>query len=184
MSKIRLFVIFNFFISTSIAQQSEEVSRNIESFPIDTVWFSETNQLKDRFVVKGIFFQLASYKLINPEDSARGVVNPKFMFQQLDSLVTVIKNDGGNFEIQCHLDGRVSKQSSERLSYSRAKTVYDYLIDKGVPEKQLSYKGFEGDVPRIYHGQELNYDYINSLKSLEDQENMHQLNRRIEVVRM
>lgn len=92
------------------------------------------------------------------------------MHQQLDRLASAIKKDGGVFEIQCHLDGRVSKHCCERLSYSRAKTVHDYLIDKGVPDKQLTFKGLEGDVPRIYHGRELNYDCINSLKTKEKQE--------------
>jgi outer membrane protein OmpA-like peptidoglycan-associated protein len=153
-------------------------------YPSDTVWLTHENELKDNFVVEGIFFQLGSFDLIPISDSARGVLNPKRMYHQLDSLAQLLIKDEGRFEVQGHLDSRVSNRSSRHLSYRRAQSVREYLIGQGVSADQLIFKGFEGDVPRWYFDTQLTDEYILQLPTAMEKEQMHQLNRRVEIMRL
>lgn len=95
-----------------------------------------------------------------------------------------INKNGGTFEIQNHTDCRGSDRCCYRLSDARAKTVMQYLISKAVSEEKLSFKGYQGDVPRVYYGKPLACDYILGLDSPEEKEKMHQLNRRVVVKRV
>lgn len=159
-------------------------STQIEGYPEDTLWYSSNDSLKDQFVLRNIFFQLGVADLLNYDDTIRGLINPKHIYKQLDSLAEAIHKDGGTFEIQNHIDCRVSDHCCYRLSDARAKTVMQYLISKGVSEEKLSFKGYQGDVPRVYFGKSLTCDYIIGLDSPEEKEKMHQLNRRVVVKRV
>jgi hypothetical protein len=189
------FVFILFFTNTllifiSVAQNSvcnlsllSKYSTKVEGYPKDTIWYKTERVLKDHFVLNNIFFQLGVAELLSYDDTIRGFINPKHIYIQLDSLAEAISNDGGTFEIQNHIDCRVSDRCCYRLSDARAETVMQYLISKGVSEEKLSFKGYEGDVPRIYFGKSLTCDYIIGLDSLEEKEKMHQLNRRVTITR-
>lgn len=170
------------FHSHHFAQNKDSTS--FLGYPNDTVWLTHDNELKDNFVVEGIFFQLGTAHLIPISDSARGFINPKRIYRQLDSLAHLLIEDGGKFEVQGYLDGRVSKYSSQRLSYQRALSVSNYLIEQGVPENQLTFQGYEGNVPRWYFDTLLTDEYIQQLPTAIEKEEMHQLNRRVAIMRL
>lgn len=158
-------------------------STQVEGYPEDTLWYNSNDSLKDQFVLRNIFFQLGAEDLLSYDDTIRGSANPKHIYKQLDSLAVAIKKDGGTFEIQNHTDCRGSDRCCYRLSDARAKIAMQYLISKGVSEEKLSFKGYEGGVPRVYFGKPLTCDYILGLDSPEEKEKMHQLNRRVTITR-
>ena len=49
--------------------------------------------------------------------------------------------------ISGHTDDIGSKESNLILSTNRARSVYSFLIDRGVEKDRLSYKGFGEDIP-------------------------------------
>ncbi len=44
--------------------------------------------------------------------------------------------------INAHTDSKGSDAYNQTLSESRAKSAYQYLLKKGIPATQLTYKGF------------------------------------------
>ena len=61
----------------------------------------------------------------------------------LNKIVEVLKNNTGmSISINAHTDSKGSDTYNQTLSESRAKSAYQYLIKKGIPENQLTYKGF------------------------------------------
>ncbi|HIF15586.1 MAG TPA: hypothetical protein EYQ86_09870 [Bacteroidetes bacterium] len=50
-------------------------------------------------------------------------------------------------EISGHTDNKGSRSYNKRLSLNRAKTVVNYLIEKGIDKKRLNYKGYGFDKP-------------------------------------
>jgi outer membrane protein OmpA-like peptidoglycan-associated protein len=85
---------------------------------------------------------------------------------QLEDLIKLMK-DRPTMEVEVggHADYMASDAYNLRLSERRAKSVYDYIISKGIAEKRLSYKGYGKSVP------------VTSLKTPEGR----QLNRRVEL---
>ena len=51
-------------------------------------------------------------------------------------------NDKVIVEIGGHTNSLPEDAYCDRLSTSRAKNIADYLYDKGIPESQISYKGY------------------------------------------
>ncbi|MFA7626400.1 MAG: OmpA family protein [Candidatus Kapaibacterium sp.] len=61
----------------------------------------------------------------------------------LDELVDLMMTwPGLKFDIQGHTDNVGTKEYNQELSDRRAKAVYDALIDRGVDERRLRYRGF------------------------------------------
>lgn len=74
-------------------------------------------------------------------------VNP-IAFRELDMIASVLKKDINlKAEIYGHTDNAGEEDYNQKLSEGRAKTVYDYLITKGIGTDQLSYKGFGESKP-------------------------------------
>lgn len=159
-----------------------------QGYPEDTLWYNEAGHLKDTFVVTKISFELAQKELIEYHPSSPYLEGDSLyvynMYQMLDSLAKQIKKDSSSFIVEGHTDCRGSDKYSYRLSEARAQTIYNYLIDKGVSEEKLSFKGREGDFPRRLNRTVLSCTFIHSQKNKEHQEHMHQLNRRISIVRI
>jgi len=89
-----------------------------------------------KVVLKNIFFELDSYEL--KEES----------YVELNRLVKFIKyNSNIKVEIGGHTDNQGSAQHNKVLSENRAKTVYNYLIKKGIDKNKLSYKGYGMEIP-------------------------------------
>jgi outer membrane protein OmpA-like peptidoglycan-associated protein len=52
------------------------------------------------------------------------------------------KNDHVIIEIGGHTNSLPEDEYCDRLSTARAKNIAQYLYDKGIPERQISYKGY------------------------------------------
>ncbi|HEU4472862.1 MAG TPA: OmpA family protein [Flavisolibacter sp.] len=76
----------------------------------------------------------------------------------LEELYQVMsQNPSLVIEIQGHIcclfngqDGNDFEDGSNRLSQNRARTVYEYLVEKGISRNRMSYQGFAGTKPLIY----------------------------------
>ena len=109
----------------------------------------------------------------------------------LDKLVEFLElNQNLEVEINSHTDARGSAVYNQKLSARRAKSCVDYLVSKGLDPTRLVAVGYGESMPNHLLGDNkkpqldangaviiLNEDYINS-KSKEEQEILHQLNRR------
>jgi outer membrane protein OmpA-like peptidoglycan-associated protein len=94
-------------------------------------------------------------------------------FVELNELIKFLhENNKIRIEIGGHTDSRGSDNIT--LSENRAKTVYNYLILKGIDVFRLSYKGYGSSKP-------VNTDEkIATLETEEKKEAAHQENRRTE----
>lgn len=97
----------------------------------------------------------------------------KESFVELNKLVEFLEsNPKVKIEIGGHTDSRGS--NNKELSTARAKSVYDYVISKGIDASRLSYKGY-GETKPVYSD-----EYINGLSTEKEKEAAHQANRRTE----
>ena len=55
---------------------------------------------------------------------------------------TLTQHSDMNLEVQAHTDDRGSKSYNQRLSQSRAQSVVNYLVSKGVAIERLVAKGY------------------------------------------
>ncbi|HRW21166.1 MAG TPA: OmpA family protein [Bacteroidales bacterium] len=111
----------------------------------------------------------------------------------LDGLVkTLTDNPHITIELRAHTDFRGVDDYNMELSLARAKSCVDYLILKGIEPERLTAKGFGESMPKEVNendakrynflkvGDVLTEEYINKLKTKEQTEAAHQLNRRTE----
>lgn len=83
---------------------------------------------------------------------------------ELQNLIEILKgNPKMKIEIQGHVNGPKQKNTKQfqDLSLKRAESVYNYLIQKGIDKKRLSYKGFGNEKmlfpePKNYEEETLN----------------------------
>ena len=69
---------------------------------------------------------------------------------ELDKLVALLtRHPEMQIEIGGHTDNKGSVDYNQKLSENRAKAVNDYLILKGIPAQQLSYKGYNFSMPLV-----------------------------------
>jgi len=93
-------------------------------------------QKGERVVLKNIFFETNKYAL-KPASRA-----------ELDKLVSFLtQNESVTIEIGGHTDNVGSKDYNQNLSEKRAQSVYDYLVEKGIPSSRLAYKGYNFEEP-------------------------------------
>lgn len=96
-------------------------------------------------------------------------------FTELNKLYGFLKeNEKINIEISGHTDSRGDAKANQTLSENRAKSVYQYLIDKGIKESRLTYKGYGSSEP-IFSDTE-----IAAMETEKAKERAHQENRRTE----
>ncbi|MEL6924644.1 MAG: OmpA family protein [Bacteroidota bacterium] len=82
-------------------------------------------------VLKNVFFDTGSNVLQSTS------------FIELQKLAQLLKeNTTLRIQINGHTDDVGSDTDNQKLSENRAKAVYQYLLEQGIPEGQLSYKGF------------------------------------------
>uniref|UniRef100_UPI00404759C4 OmpA family protein n=1 Tax=Flavobacterium sp. TaxID=239 RepID=UPI00404759C4 len=61
----------------------------------------------------------------------------------LNKIVEVLTNNANmSITINAHTDSKGSEAYNQKLSESRAKAAYQYLLKKGIPASQLTYKGY------------------------------------------
>lgn len=93
-------------------------------------------KLNSSFILKNIQFETNSIKL------------KPISIIELDKLVQILtENSTLKIEISGHTDNVGKAIDNVKLSTNRAKAVADYLIEKGIAAKRLSYKGFGSTQP-------------------------------------
>ena len=114
--------------------------------------FIETAKVGDKIALKNITFYNNS-PIPLPES-----------FKTLDELFNTLKN---NPTLEIRIEGHICCTNSDNddISGQRAKTVYQYLIDKGISKDRLSYIGFGHTKPITSERNELE----------------KQMNRRVEI---
>ena len=90
----------------------------------------------EHFVIPNILFRYDSYE-----------IEEKYHNELNQMALMISKNPQHHFEITGHTDDKGSESYNKRLSSERAKTIYEYLINRGIPETQLSYKGYGNSAP-------------------------------------
>jgi outer membrane protein OmpA-like peptidoglycan-associated protein/tetratricopeptide (TPR) repeat protein len=87
-------------------------------------------------VLNNVFFESNSYELKNESKT------------ELNTLIDLLtKNPTLKIEIGGHTDNSGIEKDNVSLSENRAKSVYDYLISKGIAPDRLSYKGYAATKP-------------------------------------
>lgn len=88
-------------------------------------------EVGESFVLRNVFFDFDKSTLKKESEV------------ELNKLVNYLtSNKGIKIEIGGHTDNQGSESYNERLSNDRAKAVYDYLVNKGIDSKRMSYKGY------------------------------------------
>ena len=98
----------------------------------------QLQQIETGSVVRlnNVFFETASFSL-RPESN-----------KELDILLRLIEaNPTLRFSIEDHTDNIGGEQENQLLSENRAKSVVNYLVERGVSKKQLVWKGFGESKP-------------------------------------
>lgn len=86
-------------------------------------------------------------------DFDRSELKPE-SFVELNKLADYLMKNAIRIEIGGHTDDQGSEEYNDRLSENRAKAVYDYLIQKGIPAERLQYKGYGMRLPVADNGTE------------------------------
>ena len=74
-------------------------------------------------------------------------------FEELDALSVLLKKDASLVvEIGGHTDNVGSAAANEFLSAHRAEAVYNYLLSKGVPKVNMTFKGYGESYPAATNG--------------------------------
>lgn len=93
-------------------------------------------QVGTTIILKNIFF-----------DYNKSTLQPE-SYAELDRIAEIlIRQTNLKIEISGHTDNQGSLKYNTDLSESRAKTVVDYLIGKGIEENRLTYKGYAYEKP-------------------------------------
>lgn len=91
----------------------------------------KTDSAEEVFVLKNIFFQTGSAKLLEKS------------FFELNKLVDLLASTPQlKLEIQGHTDNIGTKEANENLSLDRAKSVFDFLVNSGISADRLTYEGY------------------------------------------
>ena len=155
-----------------------------QGYPEDVVIWDSAGKLKDSFVIQDIYFNYDKGELVSYPFGAIDSMVVVEMYARLDTVAQLLKDDGGLFEVRVHTDCRGSNMYSRCLSCRRAKTIRDYFVKKGLMEDRITDKGYSETQPRMHSGKLLTCEYISSHKTKQEQEMMHQFNRRVEIVRI
>ena len=121
----------------------------LEKNNIDYTYLEEIDTLQkgDKIRLKNINFRLGSAKITRAS------------IPELDKLVKIMTNNK-NLDISidghvcCGAEKEVKKQKmtsdNKWLSESRAKTIYNYLVDKGIDSIRLNHKGYGFTKPIVF----------------------------------
>jgi outer membrane protein OmpA-like peptidoglycan-associated protein/tetratricopeptide (TPR) repeat protein len=102
--------------------QGREVIRNFTLAKVE---------VGSKIVLKNIYFESGKAVLTKESNT------------ELDKVVTFMKDNADlKVEISGHTDNIGSQASNQKLSEARAKSVVTYLIQNGIPQEKLVYKGY------------------------------------------
>ena len=104
---------------------------NVVGKPIETELEVREIEVGETYKINNINFATDSYEL---NKTAKVVLNEFFEFLKT--------NKGVKVSIQGHTDNEGNAEDNMVLSANRARSVYDYLIEKGIDASRLTHKGF------------------------------------------
>ena len=113
-----------------------ELKQNKTDMPIEIDIFLEKIKVGSEVVMKNIFFDTNKYDLL-PQSIGE--------LEILRELLT--KNSSLHIEIQGHTDNTGEVKANKKLAENRAKAVRDYLIERGINAKRLTFKGYGESKP-------------------------------------
>lgn len=153
-------------VSTVGMEESADLIKDFSLTPIPVV-----------IVLPNIEYDLAKWDLRESSKTELGK-----LLKVLDENPTLV------IEIGSHTDTRSSDAYNKDLSDKRALSVVEFLSEKGVPADRLSYKGYGESIPRkitddnqiFPKGSVITDAFIAKLKTNDEKEAAHQLNRRTE----
>lgn len=90
----------------------------------------------EAIILKNVFFETNSF-----------VLNPDSQYELNKLVKWLMENKNTFIQINGHTDNTGTEETNLKLSTSRAKSVYDYLINKGIEINRLRYKGFGSNRP-------------------------------------
>lgn len=99
----------------------------------------------NRVVLRNIFFESDSYILKN---ESMAELEKLYRFMQI--------NEGLKIELSGHTDNTGNAKNNQVLSENRAKSVYDFLVSKGIDKQRLKYIGMGATVPIVPNSSEIN----------------------------
>jgi peptidoglycan-associated lipoprotein len=143
---------------------------NSEKGKVTTVGVEESKTFELNFTLQGIKKPIELPNIFY--DLGKWDLRPESMVS-LDKLVETL-NDNPNIVISIgsHTDSRADDKFNLELSQKRAQSVVDYLISKGIDPERLVAVGYGETRPKVTDAE------INKMKTKEEQEAAHQLNRR------
>lgn len=146
--------------SVDIYRPEKSKSLVVESQQTDTVTNDSTpiNVVKKDYKTYVFYFDFNKTSLI---DSYEAEFNYIYEF--------VSSNPESKFTINGHTDTRGDAKYNQQLSSSRAKIVYDKLVQMGIDKKRLKYRGLGKSQPDIKNA---------------TTEEEHQKNRRVEIIKL
>lgn len=115
----------NFDISESAAFSEVTVDIKLENFSVGS-----------KIILRNMFFDYASDRIKDESITELG---------NLYNLL--VENPNIRIEISGHTDNQSSLETNTRLSTARAKSVVQFLINKGIAENRLEYKGYAFSQP-------------------------------------
>ncbi len=99
--------------------------------PYDPPKDTTNYQIGNVFILKNIFFDFDKSNLLQQS------------YNELQKLVEILEEHPTmKIEIGGHTDNRGAIEYNQRLSENRAKSVVKYLINRGINENRLKYKGY------------------------------------------
>ncbi len=120
-----------YFVEMVYLSQKQVVDSKVQAnFQLDKIDVGAT------MVLNNIFFE-TNKATIKPESTTE--------LERLASLL--IENPTIRLEISGHTDNVGSYRANQKLSESRAKSVVEYLVSKGVGSSRLEYKGYSFNQP-------------------------------------
>jgi outer membrane protein OmpA-like peptidoglycan-associated protein len=145
--------------NTSASTEPELIEEEVVNLADTELIKPEEILPEQTFHIKPIFFSFDSYQLSDMAKKKLKVI--KQLFEEFPDL---------SLEVRGHTDAMGPVAYNQYLSEMRAKAVIDYLIDLGVDETKLKYKGYSENEPVAIN------TYDNGLDAKEGR----QLNRRVE----
>ena len=90
----------------------------------------------EKVKLENVFYATASFELDSRSNS------------ELNKVADFLNdNPTVKISVEGHTDNEGSKEGNTKLSKNRAKSVYQYLIEKGIDKSRLSIKGFGSSQP-------------------------------------
>ncbi len=114
----------------SLKNQKGDLENFVLNVPLEPI------AIGNKVVLKNIFFETDSYQL---KEESEAELNKLIQFLNLNTKIKI--------EISGHTDNIGTSAHNNILSENRAKSVYDYLVAKGIDKARMTYKGYGFNKP-------------------------------------